>query len=376
MRRSFIREILDYIKQDTISFAGGLPNADLFPTKKLEEASNVIMNDNSYLQYSSSNGYDKLRQSIANIYTNDGFKTSKENILITSGSQQALDLISRYYSNKSITIEKPSYLGAMNVFKLNNMNIDAINMNSYNYSLDIFDKSIKKTKLAYLIPDFQNPTGYTYSKEQREFIINSILKNNAVLIEDSPYSELYFEKKFKNISSSIPNNSYHLGSFSKVLAPGLRVGYIRASKELIEPLIAYKEAMDLHTNNISQYILYEYLKNNNEFENHKNTIRKVYKKKSQIFQSYLDEILPEFIYTKPKGGMFIYGRLNHINTSVLINNCIKKGVVFVPGNEFYLNSNNQNEIRFNFTHTSSKDVYKGLHIIKKEIQKIKQCNTL
>ena len=376
MRRSFIREILDYIKQDTISFAGGLPNADLFPTKKLEEASNVIMNDNSYLQYGTSSGYDKLRQSIANIYTNDGFKTSKENILITSGSQQALDLISRYYSNKSITIEKPSYLGAMNVFKLNNMNIDAINMNSYNYSLDIFDKSIKKTKLAYLIPDFQNPTGYTYSKEQREFIINSILKNNAVLIEDSPYSELYFEKKFKNISSSIPNNSYHLGSFSKVLAPGLRVGYIRASKELIEPLIAYKEAMDLHTNNISQYILYEYLKNNNEFENHKNTIRKVYKKKSQIFQSYLDEILPEFIYTKPKGGMFIYGRLNHINTSVLINNCIKKGVVFVPGNEFYLNSNNQNEIRFNFTHTSSKDVYKGLHIIKKEIQKIKQCNTL
>ena len=375
MRRSFIREILENIKKDTISFAGGLPNADLFPTKKLEEASNVIMNDNSYLQYGTSSGYDKLRQSIANIYTNDGFTTSKENILITSGSQQALDLISRYYSNKAITIEKPSYLGAMNVFKLNNMNIDAININN-NCSLEIFDKSIKKTKLAYLIPDFQNPTGYTYSNEQREFIVNSILKNNAVLIEDSPYSELYFEKKFKSISSSIPNNSYHLGSFSKVLAPGLRVGYIRASKELLEPLIAYKEAMDLHTNNISQYILYEYLKNNKEFENHKNTIRKVYKKKSQIFQSYLDEILPEFIYTKPKGGMFIYGRLNHINTSVLINNCIKKGVVFVPGNEFYLNSNNQNEIRFNFTHTSSKDIYKGLYIIKHEIKKIKQCNTL
>jgi len=196
------------------------------------------------------------------------------------------------------------------------------------------------------------------------------------LIEDSPYSKLYFENEFESISKYIPNDSYHLGSFSKILSPGLRIGWIRASEDLLEPLIAYKEAMDLHTSTLSQYILNDYLKNDNSFAEHKDKLRRVYKKKLQIFTTYLDELLPEFIYDKPKGGMFIYGRLNHVNTSVLVQKCLKQGVVFVPGSEFYNDKNNQSEIRFNFTHSSSKEIYNGLRIIQKIIKEGESCKAL
>lgn len=375
MRRSFIREILENTTTNTISFAGGLPSADVLPIRSIKQSAINSLNDTSTLQYGLSSGDNSLKEKIANIYTKEGFKTTKENILITSGSQQALDIISRYYPFKGITIEKPSYLGAINIFKLNSMKIDDIPINKENSNINLFDKSINKTKLAYLIPDFQNPSTYTYSQSQREDIANSILKNNAILIEDSPYSELYFNKKYKSISSLIKNNSYHLGSFSKILAPGLRIGYIRASKKLLEPLIAYKEAMDLHTSTITQAILNDYLNKQNQFNTHKESLRTIYKKKERIFRTYLDEILPEFIYTKPKGGMFIYGRFNHINTSVLVQKCLEKGVVFVPGNEFYMNNLNQSEIRFNFTSCSAQQIYKGLNIIK-SIIKEQQCKTL
>ncbi|HIP13549.1 MAG TPA: PLP-dependent aminotransferase family protein [Arcobacter sp.] len=369
MKRSFIREILENTTNETISFAGGLPDAKLFPQEELKKSAARVMNDAVSLQYFTSTGLDKLKEKISQIYNNDGFETSKENIMITSGSQQALDIISRYNNNKSITIEAPSYLGAMNVFALNNMSQDSITLKEGGCDTFMFNTSFKKSKLAYLIPDFQNPTGYTYSEEKRKEVANIVKQYDGILIEDAPYSEIYFEKKYDSISKNIPNNSYHLGSFSKTLSPALRVGWIRASKELLEPLVAYKEAMDLHTNGLAQSILSDYLKNNTNFISHKNLIRKVYKKNMQIFAGFLDEILPEFKYTKPKGGMFIYGKFEDINSSELVNKCMEKGVVFVPGAEFYNNENVNSEIRFNFTHCSSNDIYKGLNIIKQLISK-------
>jgi len=367
MKRSFIREILEHTTNETISFSGGLPDANLFPKEKLKESSNRVINNAISLQYSISTGIDSLKEKIAQMYCDDNFHTSKENILITSGSQQALDIIARYNYSKKITIEEPSYLGAMNLFSLNKTSQDYITLKENGCDTFMFNASFKKTKLAYLIPDFQNPTGYTYSNEKRKEVSSIVKQYDGILIEDAPYSEIYFEQKYESISKNIPNNSYHLGSFSKTLAPALRIGWIRASKELLEPLIAYKEAMDLHTNGLAQYILSDYLENKNDFLNHKKLIRKVYKKKMQIFTSFLDEILPEFNYTRPKGGMFIYGSFEHINTSKLVNECIKKGVVFVPGAEFYNNTSSNNEIRFNFTHCSSNDIYLGLKIIKKLI---------
>ena len=369
MKRSFIREILEHTSSKTISFAGGLPNAKLFPKEQLKRSAQVIIDDASSLQYGNSTGYKKLKEKIAKLYCDDGFPTSSSNILITSGSQQALDIIARYNNSKNITIEAPSYLGAMNIFNLNNMIIDTVELQNDGCDIEQFEQSISKSKLAYLIPDFQNPTGISYSANKRKAIVNIIKEQNAILIEDAPYSDIYFKTKFECISKNIPQNSYHLGSFSKVLAPSLRIGWIRADEKPLEPLIAYKEAMDLHTNGLTQFMLNNYLQDNNQFENHKEKIRKTYAKNMQIFSSYLDEILPQFEYIKPQGGMFIYGKLKDINTKKLVEKCIEQDVVFVPGVEFYVNNKKQDEIRFNFTNTSASQIYKGLNIIKNIINK-------
>ena len=360
MKRSFIREILEYTTSETISFAGGLPDEKCFPNEQLKKSAMRVLENQSSLQYTKSTGIDNLKEKIAKIYCKDGFPTSKENIMITSGSQQALDIIARYNHGKTITVEKPSYLGAMNVFDLNHLKQTAITLENNGIDTKEFENSFKESKFAYLIPDFQNPTGKTYSLEKREGIASIIKKYDGILIEDSPYSELYFENKNSSISTLIPKNSFHLGSFSKTLAPSLRIGWIRADEELLKPLISYKEAMDLHTNGLSQYILADYLNDEKEYEKHLNTLRNRYKNKMLIFKKYLDLYLPSFQYTQPQGGMFIYGEFTDINTSRLIKRCLENDVVFVPGAEFYSSDAKENEIRFNFTHTDEKNIKIGL----------------
>jgi len=296
MKRSFIREILEHTNSQTISFAGGLPTASLFPNEALRTSANRVLKDANILQYGRSTGYEPLKEKISDLYNQEGFNTSAENILITSGSQQALDIICRYHANQKITIESPSYLGAMNIFRLNNLEQKAIDLNSSGIDIEAFEESFIHSKLAYLIPDFQNPTGISYGQDKREDIANIIEKNGGVLIEDAPYTKLYFEKESQSISSLVPNQSYHLGTFSKTLAPALRIGWIRADKKLLEPLIAYKEAMDLHTNGLSQAILNDYLCDNEAYKKHLILLRKNYKQKMEFFAQSLDKIVPTFCF--------------------------------------------------------------------------------
>jgi len=361
MKRSFIREILEHTSSDTISFAGGLPDASLFPTIELQQATQIALADNSIWQYSTSTGYAPLKALIAQMYSDKGFPTTANEILITSGSQQGLDIICRYHSGASITIESPSYLGALNIFTLNNMNEYSVPLSSDGIEIEAFKTSIKESQLTYLIPDFQNPSGTCYSKEHRKEIAKLLETSTTLLIEDAPYTELYFDKPYQSISQTLPKQSYHLGSFSKVLAPALRIGWIRADKSLLTPLIAYKEAMDLHTSSITQAIAYEYLKDTEQFREHLETLRSAYKEKMLYFANALDEILPSFEYKHPKGGMFIYGRFKGIDTTHLVQKCLKKGVVFVPGIEF---GGKADEIRFNFTHSSFTQIHEGLERIR------------
>ena len=370
MKRSFIREILEHTTSDTISFAGGLPMASLFPHEALRASSNRVLQDANILQYGRSTGYEPLREKIADFYNQDGFETRAENIMITSGSQQALDIICRYHTKKKITIESPSYLGAMNIFELNGLEQDAIVLERSGIEMEAFAKSFQQSKFAYLIPDFQNPTGISYEEKKRVEIANIIQKERGILIEDAPYAKLYFEKESRSISSLIPNQSYHLGTFSKTLAPALRIGWIRADKKLLEPLIAYKEAMDLHTNGLSQAILNDYLNDKKEYRNHLILLRESYSKKMEFFAQSLDEILPIFRYLKPKGGMFIYGSLPHIDSSKLVKEALKNGVVFVPAVEFYGSSRATDEIRFNFSLASEEEVVLGLGRIAELLDKV------
>lgn len=367
MKRSFIREILEHTNSDTISFAGGLPMESLFPNEALRVSANKVLQKSQVLQYGHSTGYEPLKEKIAHWYTEKGFKTNVENILITSGSQQALDIICRYYAKSNISIESPSYLGAINVFKMNGLKMDTIKLEHDGLEIEAFKESFHSSKFAYLIPDFQNPTGVRYAQEKRKAIAQIIKKEQGLLIEDAPYSELYFEDDLLSISSMIPNQSYHLGTFSKTLAPAIRIGWIRADKKLLEPLIPYKETMDLHSNGLSQAILNDYLSDMTQYKQHLKVLREAYRKKMEFFATTLDEVLPTFNYKRPKGGMFIYGSFPNVDTSKLLKQALVHGVVFVPGAEFYGHEEGNHEIRFNFSLANEEEVLLGLKMISKNI---------
>lgn len=365
MKRSFIREILEAIDEETISFAGGLPNESLFPIKDLKEATLKVLDKQKAYQYTISNGVTQLREQIAARYTKYGFPTTKENILITTGSQQAMYILAKFFENKNIIIEKPSYLGAMNIFRLNRLKMQDIKLEDDGVNIKEFEKSFKNIKLAYLIPDFQNPSATTYSNEKREAIAKIVEKNSGYLIEDSPYSELYFDKRVPYISQKLPKNSFHLGSFSKTLAPSYRIGWIRADKRLIQSIIIIKESIDLHSSGFIQYILALYLQDDEKYEKHLQKIRDDYSKKANYFSQQLNIIMPEFKHQKPKGGMFLYGTFGKgIDTFALVQKCLKKKVVYVPGNQFYIDKVPNGEIRFNYTHSTFEQIQKGIELIK------------
>ncbi|XPV70424.1 MAG: PLP-dependent aminotransferase family protein [Halarcobacter sp.] len=367
-KRSFIRQILESIDEETISFAGGLPDENLFPIEDLAKASEKIFKNKKNFQYAISNGISSLREKIATFYNEEGIETNPNNILITTGSQQALFIIAKYFESKDILVEKPSYLGAVNIFRMNKLNMKPITLEYDGIDTKEFEEEYEKVKLAYLIPDFQNPKGSLYSEEKRIEIAKTVKKYGGYIIEDAPYSELFYGEKSRSITSRLPNNSFHLGSFSKTLSPALRIGWIRANEEVINELILIKETVDLHSSGISQYILDEYLKDSSRYKEHLKNLRVEYKNKMHTFASALDELLPQFEYEKPKGGMFIYGKLPNIDTYKLVYEALKKKVVYVPGSEFYITREICDEIRFNFTHSSKEEVKIGIQRLKELIE--------
>jgi 2-aminoadipate transaminase len=366
MKRSFIREILDITTSDTISFAGGLPDVSLFPIEALRYATQSALQDASVFQYTASHGLEGLREKIAARYTQSGFATHPDEILITTGSQQAINLAARAYLDKSVTVELPAYLGALNVFALMEIAVDGICLHPGGVDLQQLKQSSRSTGAAYLIPDFQNPTGSCYSEAVREQTANILQENGALLIEDAAYSELYFDHKRPAISAYMPQQSLHLGSFSKILAPGLRVGWIRADTERIKRLMIVKEALDLHTATLNQSIINRFWETHG-LDEHIITLREVYSGKMEWMAKILGRELPGFRFDKPKGGMFIYGSLPGVDTMKLVRRCIRNGVVFVPGAEFYPGEAPMDEIRLNFTNAAPEQTLKGLRMLAGEI---------
>ena len=368
MKRSFIREILDVITKESISFAGGLPDAALFPIEALRKAADTAMKEPSALQYSRSQGYGPLREKIALRYSEAGFATHAEEILITTGSQQAINLIAMSVLQKGVTVELPAYLGALSAFRLAGVTVDGVELEADGVDMGSFIRSVARTKAAYLIPDFQNPTGVCYSAEKRDAVAAAMTEAGALLIEDAAYSELYFGRSMPAISAKMPGESFHLGSFSKILAPGLRVGWVRASEANIRHILAVKEALDLHTSSLDQRIIDAYWEANG-LDGHITAIRRSYEAKKCAMAETLRALLPEFEFNEPQGGMFIYGRIPGVDTKALVGRCMKEDVVFVPGSEFYPDAGGTDEIRFNFTHTTTVRMQKGIRIIAEQLRK-------
>ena len=352
MKRSYIREILDATNEETISFAGGLPNKNLFPLDELRSSSINVFKNADCLQYSKSQGLESLREKIANIYTNKlGMKTSKDEILITSGSQQAFDIILKSLNRKEVIVEKPSYIGALSSFRVLNMKIKDFD------KIAALNNVLTKFNILYLISDYQNPSTNIYDNEQRDKIYKILQKKESILIEDGAYTFLNFDNKVISPISKDYKNSFHLGSFSKIVAPGLRVGWIRSSSNNINNLLAYKESLDLHTSTYSQMLLNDYL-NNYDLFTHIKKINKVHKDKMNFMASCFEKYIPSFKFKKPDGGMFIYGSFD-IDSMLLSQYALEKNIAFVPGEVFYLNEESK-EARFNFTNESNENIEIGI----------------
>ncbi|MGA1941395.1 PLP-dependent aminotransferase family protein [Arcobacter sp. YIC-310] len=361
-KRSYIREILDVINDSTISFAGGLPDESLFPKDELIKATMLAMNDTKALQYSSSHGLKSLREKIAAFYNDKlDFPTNSNEILITSGSQQAFDIILKAF-NTNVIVEEPSYIGALASFRVLNKKI-----NSFSKLSNLKNMIDSKTSV-YLISDFQNPSTSSYSLSQRQTLGAIINKKDSFLIEDGAYTFLDFDNCFKTPISKSVKKSFHLGSFSKIVAPGLRVGWIRADKKLIEKLLFIKESLDLHTATLNQMILDEYLKSNDIF-NHIKKINSIYENKMNFMANSLEKYIPSFSFERPKGGMFIYGSLL-CDSMEVAKKALEKNLAIVPAEVFYLNKKS-NEIRLNFTNSTNEEIEKGIKILAKIVNKFK-----
>jgi 2-aminoadipate transaminase len=366
--RSFVREILKVTENpDIISFAGGLPNPISFPHKEIAEVAAVVLSDFSdeALQYATTEGYRPLRNYIANRYQKSGLEVEPDNILMINGSQQGLDLIGKVFLNRDdvMLIERPTYLAAIQAFGLYEPKFVSIPLLDDGIDIDVLKNRLDalNPKLFYSIPNFQNPTGISYSQEKREELGRLFNENNTVFVEDNPYGEIRFMGKDLPPVMSYLKNSILLGSFSKIVSPGMRMGWIVADNEVMNHLVTAKQASDLHTNFLMQMIVYRYL-TGYEVETHLKKIRELYRIQRDCMVSMIKKYFPSDVkYTKPEGGMFLWVTLpDGMSSMELFKVAVDENVAFVPGEAFYSDNPELNTLRLNFSNSNEKKIEEGI----------------
>ncbi|MCL2606188.1 MAG: PLP-dependent aminotransferase family protein [Coriobacteriia bacterium] len=367
---SFMGEILAAAANpDLISFAGGLPNPELFPVEPLREAANTVLatDGKTALQYNTSEGYAPLREFIADRYYDED--VNADNILITSGSQQGLDMIARLYIDPGdgILFERPGYLGALQAFSLSEPRYFEVPMTDAGIDVEICAATLQVNPgipLFYTDPNFQNPTGTSYDLAVRESLARIMQNHDTIVIEDNPYQELRFdEKQTPDLKDYLGDQVIALGSFSKVLSPAMRTGWICASTEIITTLTAMKGAIDMHTNYFTQRILFQYLQDN-DFDAHIAATVEVYRSKCTLMLDSLAEWMPSDVaYVRPEGGMFTWVTLpGDVKSIELLDLCKQKGMFYIPGTPFYASDPDEHTLRLNFSNSSDENIVKGVKI--------------
>lgn len=375
IKASEIREILKVTEQeDVISFAGGLPAPELFPIDEINETTQIVLKEvgTKALQYTTTEGYSPLREWIAKRMNKClGTTFDKDNILITHGSQQGLDLSGKVFldENDIVLCESPTYLAAISAFKSYGCRLIEIPTDEQGMQMNVLENVLSNTKnikLIYVIPTFQNPTGKTWSLERRKQLAELSSKYGISVIEDNPYGELRFEgeplpsiKSFDSVG-----NILCTGSFSKIFCPGFRIGWIAGEKDIIRKYVLVKQGTDLQCNTIAQMTIAEYLKQY-DIDKHIGKIIEVYKKRRDIAMKCIERYFPDNIkYTHPEGGLFTWIELpEEISAREILDKCLEKKIAFVPGGSFYPNESKENTFRINYSNMPEDRIEEGLKIL-------------
>ena len=375
LQASEIRELLKITEQpDVISFAGGLPAPELFPINEISAmCSSVLERDGERaLQYASTEGHRPLREWIAGrMNATLGTSHDPDNILITNGSQQGLDLSGKVFIDEGdvIICESPTYLAAITAFRAYGCRFVEAPTDDQGLKMDELESILKSTprvKAIYVIPNFQNPTGRTMSLERRKRLAELAAIFKVMILEDNPYGELRFEGEHLPSIQSFDREGrvISFGSFSKILCPGLRIGWVAGEREIIGKYVLVKQGVDLHSNTFAQALIAAYLARC-DLQAHIGGLLKVYKKRRDVLLEAMDRLFPAGAsHTRPEGGLFAWVTLpENINTRALLEDCLKRKVAFVPGGSFFPNGGRENSMRINFSNMEEDRIEQGVGIM-------------
>jgi len=376
LRASEVRELLKLLQvPDMISFAGGFPNPETFPAELIREITNdVLKKDGAQaLQYGITEGYMPLREAVADRMKTKGMKVTKDNILIVSGSQQVIDLVGKVFIDPkdTVVVTAPTYLTALTGWAVYQTTFESIPIDSDNMRMDIFEERMKKLAkrsnppvIVYALPNFQNPAGVTMPLKNRKKLVDLASDYDFLILEDDPYGELRYRGEHIPPIKSLDdeNRVIYMSTFSKILAPGLRIGWVVADEEILKKLVIAKQSADVCANVLGQRIAHEYIVRGHIDPQIEKT-RKIYSRKMDLMLGGMEELMPKGItWTKPEGGMFLWVTLpESMDSAELLKKALRKRVAFVTGKAFFADpKDGTSSMRLNFTHPSDELITEGL----------------
>jgi 2-aminoadipate transaminase len=371
LQSSAIREILKVTERpEVISFAGGLPSPQTFPVERLRASAQAVLarDASAALQYGPTEGYMPLREWIAARHSTASVRLDPSDVLVTTGSQQALDLLAKTLvdAGSRVLVETPTYLGALQAFSLFEPQFVSVPSDEEGpITSELSERFLKDARFLYCLPNFQNPTGRRLPLARRQALARVAVQSDLLILEDDPYGALsYAGDVLPSLKSLCPDNVVYMGSFSKVLAPGLRVGYLIAPRDLHRKLVQAKQAADLHTPSYTQRVVYETIKDG-FLDEHIPTIRALYAERCQLMLDAMSAHFPSGVsWNRPQGGMFIWVQLPPgLDSSALLEEAVANNVAFVPGAPFFANEPQHNTLRLSFVTVPREKIERGIEVL-------------
>lgn len=383
VKASEIRELLKLIEQpEMISFAGGLPAPELFPVEELIEICTDVLRENggAALQYSATEGVEPLRRQLSQLMYRNDMPVSAEQILVTTGSQQALDLAGKVFLDEGdlLFCESPTYLAAISAFNVFMPQFVEIETDDDGIIPESLEKALRergKPKFLYVIPDFQNPSGRSMSTERRIALLEIARREDLIILEDNPYGEVGFEAEKRPTLKSldVDGRVIYTSTLSKTFSPGLRVGWIAAEPELLRKFVLFKQGADLHSNTLAQMMAAVFMEKY-DYQGHIDKIRRVYRSRRDAMRRAMTEHMPQVRITNPEGGLFFWAELPEgMNSRELMVRCLEKQVAFVPGGSFFPEKPKENTLRLNFSGMDEATIEEGVCRIKEAYREMTEA---